>query len=158
MISTEGNSNRDQTFELNLVPFIDVLSTCICFLLMTAIWINVGVLNVSQALGSEAPPGGKNPPSVIADIKNDGTIQLSLKDVSARVKKPVAYDVAAQNGRIDWERVEAYVATLQANIPDLKTALVMPSSHTKYEDVIRIMDLFKKSKITDIGLAPLTGT
>jgi len=157
MVSTQGNSSKDQTFELNLVPFIDVLSTCICFLLMTAIWINVGVLNVTQAIGSEPPAGGKNPPSVIADIKTDGTIQLSLKDV-VNHKHAVAYDVRAQSGRIDWDRVEAYVATLQANIPELKTALVMPSARTKYEDVIRIMDLFKKSKITDVGIAPLTGT
>jgi len=156
MVSTQGNSSKDQTFELNLVPFIDVLSTCICFLLMTAIWINVGVLNVTQAIGSE-PPAGKNPPSVIADIKTDGTIQLSLKDVTSR-KNPVSYDVRATNGRIDWDRVEAYVATLQANIPELKTALVMPSARTKYEDVIRIMDMFKKSKISDVGIAPLTGT
>jgi biopolymer transport protein TolR len=157
MISSENGSGKDQTFELNLVPFIDVLSTCICFLLMTAIWINVGVLNVSQALGSEPPANGKNPPSVIADIKNDGSVQLSLKDVGAN-KKPTMYDVRASGGHIDWERVEAYVGTLQANIPELKTALVMPSARTKYEDVIRIMDMFKKSKITDIGIAPLTGT
>ena len=157
MVSTENSSSQDQTFELNLVPFIDILSTCICFLLMTAIWINVGVLNVSQAIGSEPPSGGKNPPSVIAEMKNDGMIQLSLKD-AGKSARPVQYDVRSSSGRIDWERVEAYVATLQANIPELKTALVMPSARTKYEDVIRIMDMFKKSKITDIGIAPLTGT
>ena len=157
MVSTENGSSQDSTFELNLVPFIDILSTFICFLLMTEVWINVGVLNVSQAIGSEPPAGGKNPPSVIAEMKNDGQIQLSLKDAPGN-RKPISYDVTAAGGRIDWERVEAYVATLQANIPELKTALVMPSARTKYEDVIRIMDMFKKSQITDIGIAPLTGT
>jgi biopolymer transport protein TolR len=157
MVNTEGSNSQSQTFELNLVPFIDILSTCICFLLMTAIWINVGVINVSQALGSEPPAGGKNPPSVIADIRNDGSIQLSLKDVPNR-KGKAAYDVASIGGRIDYDRLEAFVATIQANVPELKTALVMPGARTKYEDVIRIMDLLKKSKISDIGISPTTGT
>lgn len=156
MASVDPSGSSDQTFELNLVPFIDILSTCICFLLMTAIWINIGVINVTQAIGSEPPANGKNPPSVIAEIQNDGNVQLSLKDVPGK-SKPVIYDVKSTMGRIDWERVEAYVATLQANIPELKTALVMPSSRTKYEDVIRAMDMFKQAKLTDVGISPLSG-
>lgn len=156
MASVDPSGSNDQTFELNLVPFIDILSTCICFLLMTAIWINIGVINVTQAIGSEPPANGKNPPSVIAEIQNDGTVQLSLKDVPGK-SKPVIYDVKSTMGRIDWERMEAYIATLQANIPELKTALVMPSSRTKYEDVIHAMDVFKQAKLTDVGIAPLGG-
>src|SRR3954471_3297355 len=40
--------------EINLVPFIDLLSMCICFLLMTAVWIQLGALEVKQSQGTEA--------------------------------------------------------------------------------------------------------
>ena len=60
-----GNSSKgrkkNMNFELNLVPFIDVLSTCICFLLVTAVFINLGSFHTNQAVGSananEKPKG-----------------------------------------------------------------------------------------------------
>ena len=33
-----GGRGRNQNAELNLVPFIDLLSACITFLLATAVW------------------------------------------------------------------------------------------------------------------------
>ena len=46
-VSGPSNKGRRKAmnFELNLVPFIDVLSTCICFLLVTAVFINLGRLS-----------------------------------------------------------------------------------------------------------------
>lgn len=157
MASVETSSNKDMTFDLNLVPFIDILSTCICFLLMTTIWIQIGVFNVSQAIGSEPTASGKNPPSVIVEMKSNGLVEVSLKDV-AGLKKPQATDINALRGTVNWKDLENHVVTLGARFPDVKTVLVMPSSKTKYEDVIKMMDVFKKNKIDQIGIAPLAGT
>lgn len=157
MASVETTSSKEMTFDLNLVPFIDILSTCICFLLMTTIWIQIGVFNVNQAIGSEPPDGGKNPPSVIVEMKNNGLVEVSLKDVEG-LKKPHATDIRAAGGAIDWRGVESQILQIGARFPTVKTVLVMPSSHTKYEDVIKMMDTFKKNKIDQIGIAPLTGT
>ncbi len=41
-------------FELNLTSFIDLLSTCTCFLLITAVWIQVGSVEIKQSHGTEA--------------------------------------------------------------------------------------------------------
>lgn len=156
MASVETTSKKQMTFDLNLVPFIDILSTCICFLLMTTIWIQIGVFNVSQAIGSEPPAGGKNPPSVIVEMKAGGLIELSLKDVEG-MRKPRAIDIASGANGVDWNKVENTVIELGARIPNIKTVLVMPSAKTKYDDVIRMMDVFKKNKIDQIGIAPLAG-
>src|SRR5499427_6397748 len=44
--------------QINLVPFIDLLSCCISFLLITAVWTQLARMNVTQkgqgAAGSEA--------------------------------------------------------------------------------------------------------
>lgn len=156
MVTPESNQN-DMHFDLNLVPFIDVLSTCICFLLMTAVWIHIGAFNVSQALG-DSTAADKNPPSVIVQMKNGGDLELSLKDVASNRGLPQVMTVSARGNNIDWQELITQVARLHAAIPDLKTALVMPSEHAKYDNVIRVMDLFRKNEIKQIGLAPLGGS
>ncbi len=50
-----GNGRRKSLdAEINLVPFIDLLSMCICFLLMTAVWMQVGAVQVKQSHGTDA--------------------------------------------------------------------------------------------------------
>ncbi|MCM2281795.1 MAG: biopolymer transporter ExbD [Bdellovibrionaceae bacterium] len=160
MASTETTTSgsKQMTFDLNLVPFIDILSTCICFLLMTTIWVQIGVFNVSQAIGSEPPAGGKNPPSVIVEMKNSGLVEISLKDVEG-MNKPQAQDISpGATGDVNWLAVETSIDSIGARVPNIKTVLVMPSAKTKYDDVIRMMDLLKKRKLDQIGIAPLAGS
>ena len=44
----KGVRQRGMSAELNLVPFIDLLSVCITFLLLTAAWTQVEALQVDQ--------------------------------------------------------------------------------------------------------------
>src|SRR6185436_16819046 len=55
-----GGRKRKVNSELNLVPFIDLLSTLICFLLITAVWQQISVVstNTSSTTSSDSatPP------------------------------------------------------------------------------------------------------
>ncbi len=44
--TSSNGRRRSLDGEINLVPFIDLLSMCICFLLMTAIWIELGSIEL----------------------------------------------------------------------------------------------------------------
>lgn len=158
MVTSDQGSHGDSSFELNLVPFIDILSTCICFLLMTTVWIQIGSFNVSQALGDQANED-KNPPSVVVRIGDDGALDLSLKDIEggASGNAPKEIHLASASSKIDWERLKNYVTNLRVSLPELQTALVMPSENVKYDDVIGVMDTFRDQKIAQIGLAPIGG-
>ena len=52
MDSMGKKDGRDVNVELNLVPFIDLLSTCILFLLVTVVWVEISQMSAfSQASG-----------------------------------------------------------------------------------------------------------
>jgi biopolymer transport protein ExbD len=59
-VPTRGSGRRPLDAALNVVPFIDLLSCCIAFLLITAVWSSVARVDVSAggAGGStvEGPP------------------------------------------------------------------------------------------------------
>lgn len=48
----KGNGKKSLNVDVNLVPFIDLLSTLICFLLIAAVWLQLGSVNVKQAYGT----------------------------------------------------------------------------------------------------------
>lgn len=70
--AARGRRALDAT--LNLVPFIDLLSCCIAFLLITAVWTTVARVDVATAgaascVNEDGPPP---PPAWTLDIARDG--------------------------------------------------------------------------------------
>lgn len=69
-------------FDLNLVPFIDLLSVCICFLLITAVWLNVGSMNVKQAVGGQSAAETEKKPLLWVFMGETGDLTLDVRESS----------------------------------------------------------------------------
>jgi biopolymer transport protein ExbD len=149
-----SKKNKHLDFEINLIPFIDLLSTCICFLLLTAVWINVGALNVKQAVGGQPASETAKKPALWVTMGEGGDLILNTRD--ARVPASLAkLKIPGQSGRPDLANLAATVEKLKASEPELKTALIHPQAASVYEDLIDLMDQFKKSGLNDLGVSPL---
>ena len=48
----ESGSGRKQVVDLNLVPFIDLMSVCIIFLLISAVWTQVSMIQLGASIYS----------------------------------------------------------------------------------------------------------
>src|SRR4051812_35062080 len=64
--------------EITLVPFIDLLSMCICFLLMTAIWIEIGSIQLHQLVGSQEVDS-HHPVEIAIQLSTSNNYQVSLE-------------------------------------------------------------------------------
>lgn len=144
---------KELNFEINILPVLDILSVMICFLLLTAVWIQLGSMDVKQAIGDNSASGAKNPPSLWATINTDNSVQISLRDIGQKMN--LEYRVAASRQGIDWEALNMRLQSLKAQLPDLKTAIIRPEAQANYGDVIKMMDQLKQTQISDIGLSPL---
>jgi biopolymer transport protein ExbD len=146
--------NKHLDFEMNLIPFIDLLSTCICFLLLTAVWVNVGAMNVKQAVGGQPASETAKKPTMWVSMSPDGDLTLDVRD--ARVPAKLAkFKIAGLRGKPNLEGLGSAVNQLKASEPALNTALIQPQGASVYEDIIDLMDQFKKSGVKDLGVAPL---
>lgn len=155
MYTPNGKNKKELNFELNLIPVFDVLSACICFLLITAVWVQIGSMDVSQALGGQSALEKENPPSVLTYMEASGEIHFALKDAPGAPIRLKDIRIKGQNGQVVWNQVENYIQNLSKHMPKLQTALVMPSKQTRYEDMIQVMDQFRKNGLKDIGISPL---
>jgi biopolymer transport protein TolR len=141
-------------FEVNLIPFIDLLSTCICFLLLTAVWVNVASMNVKQAVGGQAASDTKKVPTMWVAMSQGGDLTLDVRD-SKLSSKLAKFSIRGSKGKPNLEQLSAAVEQVKAQVPGLTTALIQPNQASMYEDIIDVMDQFKKSGMVDLGVSPL---
>lgn len=145
MFTKKHKKNSDLNIELNLVPFIDLLSVLISFLLLTAVWVNTAALSTKQGLGTEAQAKDKNDQSLWVELTSKDVVTVSAQGLKTlKAKQPVSIIQLAD-----------FVANVKKENPDLRTALVLPNVDSSYEQMIDAMNSLRKAEFTDIGLAPL---
>lgn len=149
------NNNKELNFDLDLLPFISMLSCCILVLISTAVFSSLGSLDVAQALGQESTRENPQASSLWVIIANDGSVELSVKDAPQMPASFSKINVHANGGRVDFAQIERLAAKMNQRFPELKTALIMPKAQVAYGDVITLMDRLKKHKISEVGIAPL---
>src|SRR5690349_20065601 len=137
---------KDLNFELNLVPMIDVFSACICFLLMTVVWVQIGVMQVNQSMGAQALSA--NPPSISVTIFEDGALNLSF-DNSQRAQGSIKIT------KNNLTKLEDTLTQVFKKVPELKTVLILPHAKSNYQEILNLMDRFRRHGIKDIGITPL---
>lgn len=150
-----GRGKKHLDFELNLIPCIDLLSVCICFLLLTAVWLQVGSLNVKQAIGGQPAAQAEKTPELWVAIGAEGDLTLNVKQ-SAKVpgaKRSIA--LKGVSGQMDVASLNKTVTELKTMEPELKMVLIQPQLQTEYDQIIGLMDEFKKVGLTDLGVVPL---
>ncbi len=141
--------------ELNLIAFISLLSVLICSLLLTAIWVQIGTMDVKQAVGGQAAESKDKQPTLWAKMKKQGDVVFQLEDAPRIKRKLRVFRVKGVDGKPDKEAVAQHLEKLKKVLPKLSVALVKPNAESLYEDIILLMDQFKKVGLPDLGVAPL---
>jgi biopolymer transport protein TolR len=149
------SGSKELNFELNLLPVISMLSVCICFLLLTAVWTHIGTLGIQQALGQESTRADQTAPSLWVTMKPQGEIVFSLKDMPQAAATLRDLTVAASGTSVNWQAVDSHMLRLHQAFPNLKTALIMPQGQVPYGNVIHLMDHFKQVDMSEVGIAPM---
>lgn len=150
----KARAKRHLDFELNLIPFIDLLSTCICFLLMTAVWTQVGTMDAKQAVGGQPVAETEKKPTIWVSLADKGVLGLEIRDSSAS-KKFSKVKIEAVDGHPDWTQFEAIMKEARTQDPQLTTALIQPMAGSLYEEIIDLMDKFRGVGVVSLGVSPL---
>lgn len=158
MISTGGShgkgKKKELDFDLNLIPAIDLLSVCICFLLLTAVWVHLGSLKLEQGTGETNARGGVNPPSLWIQVAKNGELTLSTRDLPASERGLQGSVLKSADGKVDREKLDQALDLIKKRMPSIATVIVRPESKVPYGQVISVIDRLKAAKVKDVGIAP----
>jgi biopolymer transport protein ExbD len=147
-VNLEGGGKRGLDFELNLVPFIDLLSCCISFLLITAVWTQMGKLETSQKLDGGGGAGEK-PTQIDITVATSGyELRLPDEPVCTLSKSGPGYDGKALRKVLDKAKKEASgkVAVRIAAVDELP-----------FEVLVDVMDICAEVGLKSVSLNQLLG-
>jgi biopolymer transport protein ExbD len=145
--------------ELNIVPFIDLMSCLTAFLLVTAVWVNIAEINIQ--------PKGKSRDQVQVQEDNERVI-LSVLLQSDRIWVGLSrvnefQEIPKKGDQQDWEKFESTLkehksSTFFTDRSDLEIAAESTTAApVKYQDIIHAMDLAVRAGFQDVGLSDPQG-
>lgn len=147
-----GGRGRNPNVELNLVPVIDLMSVLITFLLISAVWTQVSMIQLGASFASPRDPEQKDvtPPPIEdlvlkLEIRATGYVLFVGKEVRT---------MPMVNGAYDNEALLADLSKVKQLYPDKAGVKMAISDEIQYEIVIAAMDTGLKA-----GFSPelLTG-
>ena len=161
----DGSGRKSLNAEVNLVPFIDLLSMCICFLLMTAVWIQIGSLQIKQSKGTSAPT--ESGLDLSLRFLGPSSVELSLAKGSKTVKKEAIAETSPEKlvDKLDQLLPTAVTAALKSKTPlapnqlgsVVSSAMVTPRPGVPYGTLVAAMDVLRRHAIVNLGVVPVGG-
>lgn len=153
--SISSGRRRSLDGEINLVPFIDLLSMCICFLLMTAIWIEVGSIQLHQLFGTEGMDNN-HPIEVEVRMTNPSEYRVQIEQ-QGRVLN--AMEIKSDATMDAKSRVSQFMAQVQNLILSSGSevqvsARVIPAPTVEYGEMISILDILKGYGVSALAVVP----
>jgi biopolymer transport protein ExbD len=134
--------------ELNLVPFIDLLSSLVLFLLVTAVWLQVGSVPASVESSGQARFANSEQNRLIVHLSPRGfEIHWPQKH---KTSLPSSVPKAAAD--FNFPRLETLLAEYSKN-GDIPMAAVSSEDAVDYGIVIETIDSLKRSGFTTVALS-----
>ncbi|MCU0699773.1 MAG: biopolymer transporter ExbD [Myxococcaceae bacterium] len=136
---------------INLVPFIDLMAVTIVFLIMTAVWTQLGRLQVSQSGQSaqeEQPQENKPPPPSLLITEKE--LKLSVGGLQYD-PIPIVKD---EKGRLDLKKLLENLGKVKTEQPDQASITLQTEDNVLYEDLVRIIDACIGAQFPSVSVSP----
>ena len=136
--------------DLNLVPYIDLLTCMVAFLLITAVWSQLARLSVQQKGQGQA--GEDTPPEkvfkLVVLVNDSGFNLVADQDQQPIPKKGDQYDL---------EKLGTELKKLKDSHPDKNDVQVASEDAIKFETLVKTMDTALTARFPDISLIDAGG-
>jgi biopolymer transport protein TolR len=139
-IPQQGGRGKRRTLDamINVVPAIDLLSCCITFLLVTAVWTQIARLQVSQ-YGNGAP-GAAQKTAVSVTLKLGPQGHVLETSAGATLAVPASGRGAEGEPRYDYATLAAKLQELKGQYPDQSAITVAADDTVRYDDLVHTID------------------
>jgi biopolymer transport protein ExbD len=147
-----GGGAGPETPELNIMPFIDIFSMLNTFLLVSASFIGLGILDVQIPFLSNSAEV-KEPPARSFNIRVD-VADAEIQVTSEWTEQP--FEKSVKTFKVDNADIELFhqeMIALRTKVPDNDKVTVFSDDTVKYEILIKTIDAIKTMKEKEPPLA-----
>ena len=143
-----GDSGEGPNVELNLVPFIDLMSVLITFLLITAVWTQVSMIQIGSSVYGKKQEDQDPPPP-----EEDKLLRLDIKKNEYFLRYgSQPYRFPKKGNEYDVKSLRAKLKEIKTKDPEKKDAMVSVEDNLDFETFIKGMDILIQEKFPNIGV------
>jgi biopolymer transport protein ExbD len=146
LIEGQGGHGKggSQDFELNLAPIIDCMTVLITFMLASASFLSIGILDAGVAAGATTA-SDQTPPAITVAIELGHEKNFLLK-VSGKENKSFTIPYSGANApAYDYASLNQQLTQLGSRYPNVKAVTLSADNGVEYEDVVKAMDSIRKT-------------
>jgi biopolymer transport protein ExbD len=139
--------------ELDIVTFLNLMVVLIPFLLISAVFSRITILELNVPEGGSS---GQDKPKLVLEVI------VRKKGLEIGNGKGVVASMRKVDGKYDIATLSAYLKKIKKNYPDKTDAIVLMESEIEYEYLVLVMDAVRSadppeivaSETTTAGAAP----
>ncbi len=149
-IDDGGGNKRNATVDLNLVPIIDLMSVCIIFLLITAVWTQVSMIQIGSSIYGKKTSEAQSEPPPKAEIP----FRLDVLKEGYRViigRQEMRFPKVS--GKYDQDRLTAELKKIKELYPEKGDCVITVLDELPYESLIGGMDALLIAGFPEISVA-----
>lgn len=152
-----SGGRRDSNVDLNLVPFIDLMSVMITFLLVTAVWSQVAMIKLGSSIYGKQSDIDPTPPKPTVPLRVNVTTlgyQIRLGAPNNKVRPYQEIDVPKlADGRFDVKGLLAKLQQIKDANPGKDDAVMGAQESLTYDDMITGMDTILRAGFSQVSVA-----
>lgn len=146
----DGGNKRGTTVDLNLVPIIDLMSVCIIFLLITAVWTQVSMIQIGSSIYGKKSTDDKPEPPKRAEVP----FRLDVLQDGYRViigRQEMRFPKVG--GNYDQDKLTGELKKIKELYPDKSDCVVTVLDELPYGSLIGGMDALLTAGFPEISVA-----
>ena len=133
---------------LNLVPMMDILTVLVIFLLITAVFTHITIMELS--IPTQAGGTAVNAPNF--------SVEVIVRKAGLEIANGSSVEAAIPNkdGKYDLEMLSKMLTRVKAQYPEKEDATVLVEPDIPYDYLIQIMDAIRAADVREEGSGEMT--
>jgi biopolymer transport protein ExbD len=143
MLRRHHYRRHQETPEMDMTTFLNLMVVLIPFLLITAVFSRITIMELDLPTAAGGPAADKPEVTIEVIVRRDG---LQIAD-----GRSVAVSLPKVDGQYDLAKLSEYLMRLKRTYVDKEDATVLVEPDIAYEDMIRVMDAVRVAEIREPG-------
>jgi len=128
---------------LNLTPMMDVFTVLVVFLLITAVFTSITIMDLSVPTSAGGSVSNRPNFAIEVIVRNSGLEIANGRSVEAAIPK--------KDGAYDLKKLSEILLRLKARYPEKEDATVLMEPKVEYDHLIQVMDTVRGAGVRAEG-------
>ncbi len=139
----EGSDDTDIMELLNLTPMMDIFTVLVVFLLITAVFTSITIMELSIPTNAGGP----------ASTKPNFTIEVIIRKAGLEIANGSSVEAAIpkKDDKYDIKLLSEMLLRLKAQYPEKEDATVLMEPKIEYDYLIQVMDAVRGAEVRAEG-------